>query len=315
MSDYVYKAHAVKIHATGMGSAVIVRDILNEALPLSPELLADVTAPNSTPDHVAFKARKPKLTFSTYDLTGVLDAIGVVGLGIESGANPGVVLYLQKFDDFGQAVSGANHRSYTLGRGCLVPKTLSCDHQGDFKLDCEMTIIGDTVNSPVTLSDTATLPTITQLPARWTLGKIVVAGITLGEYTNVSIDFGNTADSQGSASNVDDSHIAQRTHEPMITITGIDPKWFAAASIPINGAVAVNATDRIYLRKRTQDEDHFVGDGTATHIAVALAGLAAIDQACQVQATRISETTLVIKGAKDSSGNMPLIVDTTSTIS
>jgi hypothetical protein len=315
MSDYVYKAHAVKIHATGMGSAVIVRDILDERLDISPEMMAEVTAPNTTPDHVAYVARKPKLSFSTYDLTGALDAIGLIGLGIASGANPGVVLYLQKYDSYGQAVSGANHRSYTMGRGVLVPRTLTADHQGDFRLQNEMVIIGDGTNTPVALSDTATLPTITQLPGRWTLGKIVIGGITLDEFTNVSIDFGNNVTSRGVKSLVDDTHIDQRTHEPTITITGIDPTWFAGASIPIGGIVVANATDRIYLRKRTQDGDHFVGDGTATHIALALAGLAAIDQAAQVQAVRISETTLMIKGAKDASGNMPLVVDTTSTIS
>lgn len=311
----VHKLHTLKIHGTGMASAIIVRDLLDAQLDLAPDLAREVTAAQSTPDHVAMKAQNNRLTVSTYDLVQVLDAIGVVGLGITSGANPGVVLYSQKFDDVGQAVSGSYHRSYTLGTGLIVPKSLSCDHQGDFKLSLEMPILWDGTNNPVVLSDTAALPSITQAAARWTLGPMKIGNVALGKYTNVSIDFGNNVTTRGEKSDIWPTHIDQRTHEPMITITGIDPTWFVASGgVPIGGIVAANATDYVMLRKRTQDGDHFVGDATAEHIKFTLAGLAAISGAAQLQAQRVSETSLVIAGAKDSSGNMPIVVDTTSAI-
>lgn len=311
----VYKLHTLKIHATGMAAAVIIRDLLDAQLDLTPDMAREVTAAQSTPDHVAMKSQENKLSCSTYDLTGVLDAIGVIGLGIASGANPGVVLYSQQFDAIGQAVSGSYHRSYTMGNGLLLPKSLSCDHQGDFKLSLEMPILWDRTNNPVVLSDVAALPSITQAASRWTLGPIKLGNVALGKYTNVAIDFGNNATTRGERSDIWPTHIDQRTHEPMITITGIDPAWFVASGgVPIGGVVAANSTDYIMLRKRTQDGTHFVDNATTTHIKFTLAGLAAISGAAQLQAQRVSETTLVIAGAKDSSGNMPLVVDTTSAI-
>lgn len=308
-----YKLHTLKIHNDG-SSAVIIRDLLNVELPLNPELMAEVVGHLSTPDHVAYMARKPVLTGSTYDIKGILDAIGVTGLGIVSATNPGVVLALQKHDANGNPASGSVHRTFTLGDGVLVPRTLTCDHQGDYRIEFQMTPITDGTNATVTIADNAALPSVTQAASRWTLGKIVIGGITLTKYTNVSIDFGNNVTARGSQSLVEDTHIEQRTHDPSITISGIDPAWFASGAIPIGGAAVVNATDRIYLRKRTQDDDHFVGDATETHIAFSLAGLAAIDSATRAQAVRISETSLVIRGAMDGSGNMPLVVDTTAAI-
>lgn len=310
-----YKQHAIKIYGDGMGAAVIVRDILDSRLELNPEVRREVTSANSTPDHVAMVGQKNLFSFTTYDIKGVLDAIGVVGLGITSATNPGVVNYLQKFDDVGNAASGSSHRSYTLGDGLLVPKMLTCEHQGDFRLTCEMPLVWDGTNNPIVLSESAALPTITQVPNRWTLGKVIVGGVTLDRYTSISIDFGNNYATRGSESAVWDKSIEQITHEPSITITGIDPLWFKASSgIPIGGIVAANATDKVYLRKRTQDGNSFVGDGTSGHMLITPAGLASITQASQVVMQRLSETSLVIYGAKDSSGNMPLVLNTATTI-
>lgn len=315
MADVRFSLHSLKIHPES-ASAVIVRDLLSAQLQLAPNVVAEVTAANVTPDHVAMHGQQQRLTFDTYDVPGVLDAIGVTGLAITSGTNPGAVLYAQKFDQTGGASSGSVARSYTVGLGCLCPKSLTCDHQNDLKLSCELAILWDRTNNPVVLSESAALPTITQTPNRWTLGPIIIGGVTLGQYTGVSVDFGNNVTTRGIGSDIYDTVIEQKTHEPKITITGVDPLWFkASGGIPIGGAVVANATDYIVFRRRAQTGSHFISNATSAHIKLTLAGFAAIDGAAQLQAQRINETTIQITGAKDSSGNMPIVLNTATTYS
>lgn len=139
MADVRFSLHSLKIHPES-ASSVIVRDLLSAQLQLAPEVVAEVTAAQTTPDHVAMRGQQQRLTFDTYDVPGVLDAIGVTGLAITSGTNPGVVLYAQKFDQTGGATSGSVARSYTIGLGCLYPRTLACDHKSDLRLTSELAI-------------------------------------------------------------------------------------------------------------------------------------------------------------------------------
>lgn len=309
-----YRIHTVKLHTDALGSAVNLADVLSHDHKLDPELRAEVTAGNVSPTHVAFVGRKPMFSFATYAIKQALDTLGVTGIGIHSTTNPGVVAYLQKINDDGIPES-SGHRSLTYGLGVVVPKTLSCDHQGDYRLTVDVVVIGDGTNAPVTISDSATLPTISQAALRWTLGPATIAGVALSKYSGVEIDFGNDAQVRGSMSYLDPTHVEQKTHSPKITITGIDPTWFSGTNIPVGGKAVANAADKLFLRKRTQDGDSFVATGTAEHIKLTLAGLAAVGQVGRAEMQRTTETTLVITLAKDSSGNNPIVLDTAAAIS
>lgn len=309
----IYKPHTIKIHPDG-ASSVIMGDLLDLDESGQYEKRAEVTAPNTVPTHVAIDGRVFMLRGSTYDLKNLLDTIGVSGLGIAGATNPGVVAYWQKFDDMGFAVSGSNHLSRTYANGVLVPRMVSCDHQGDAKLTFELHIFGDGTNAPVTLSTTAALPTITATPNRWTLGPITLGGISFSEYTGIEIDFGNNIQLRGVQSYLDPTHVEQKTHEPKITITGIDPTWFASAKVAVGGLVIANSTDSIYLKKRTQTATSFVPNGTAEHIKFTPAGLASMGSIGRAQAQRVGESTIEITLAKDSSGNAPLVLSTASAI-
>jgi hypothetical protein len=307
-----YKAHSLKIHVDG-GSAIIVPDITSKGLDQSPELMAEMTAAYSTPTHVAMVANKIASEVQSYAVATLLDALGVAGLCVTSATNPGAVIYLQKFDANGCPVSGSNHRSYTIKGGLIVPRTLSVSNRQDAQITCSTYVIKSGSNDPIVLADTAALPSLVVASARWTLGPITVGGVALADYTELEIDFGNEVQTDGVESNVYDDHVAQRTHAPTITIKGIAPTWFAAASIPIGGKAATQAGDAIYLRKRSQDDSHFVDDAAAEHIQFNFAGLAANTQ-MRAQAQRTSESSLTIKLVRDSSGNAPLVVDTTAAL-
>ena len=311
----LYKPHSIKIFPDALGSSVILQSVLNQGLELAPEHRAEVTAAESSPGHVALVAQKPLLTGASYDLANLIDAIGVSGLCVKSATNTGIVAYWQKFDDCGTPVSGSSHRSYTMGNGLIVPKMLRVDHRADARLEFEFhPLSSDGATSPITISDTAALPTITAAHARWTLGPITIGNKVLTEYSALEIDFGNSVESRGSSSFVYDTHIEMKTHAPKITITGINPAWFSGTNIPITGIAAAVATDKIFLRKRGQSGTNFVADGTAEHIQFTPAGLANIGQASRAEMQRASETTLIITCAVDGSGNAGLAVDTTAAI-
>lgn len=308
----IYKLHSIKIHIDG-GSAIIIGDMLDVDEPLNLKVTKEVTAPNTVPTHVAHVGRDPLVRGSTYDLKGMLDAIGVAGLGIAGATNPGVVVYYQKFDDMGFAVSGSNHLSKTYANGVLVPKSITCDHQGDAKLTFELVVIGDGTNAPVILATTAALPTITQVPNRWTLGPVKLGNLAFSEYAQFELDFGNNVQTRGVASNLDATHIEQKTHEPKFTLSGINPLWFGSSFVPIGGLVVANSTDSIYLRKRTQTAASWVADITAEHFKFTLAGLAGVGK-IGGQAQRASESSIEVNLVKDASGNAPLVMSTASAI-
>jgi len=310
----LYKIHSFGIYPDGAGAAVYLADVTSQSLDLATEMRAEVTAGNVSPTHVALVGRKLLQSAATYDLPGFLDSVGVSGLCITGATNFGARAFLQKFDGCGTGAS-SGHRSFTFANGIIVPKTLTVEHQGDAKLTFELHVLGDGgTNDPVILSDAATLPTITQTPNRWTLGPITLGGLSFAEYTGLEIDFGNDIQVKGVASNIDATHVEVRTHSPKIKIKGIDPVWFSSSKIPIGGLVAANATDKIFLRKRTQTGINFAANGTSGHIKIVPAGLAAIGKAGGAEMQRVSETEIMITCAKDASANNPIVITTATTI-
>ena len=313
MSSYHYKMHSLKLYTDAMGAAVVVPDLTSFGLMINPELMTEQVADSATPKHVAMVARKLMSNLEGFSLKTILDNLALTGLAINSATNPGAVAYLQKFDKNG-FVASSNHRSFTFKKGVVVPKTISCQHRQDAKITFDIVPIFDGTNNAVVIDDSAAMPSISIAAARWTLGPITIGNDTLTEYTSLEIDLGNTVESGSSESDIDETHIAVRTHEPKITITGIDPQWFSSSVVGLGGSVAAQATDAIYLRKRAQDNVGFVSDVTEEHIKFTPNGLAAVNQAFRAQAQRIGETTLEIKLAIDGSGNPALAIDTTAAL-
>ena len=312
MGTTTHKAHSVKIHVDG-SSAVIVPDIANLALQMNPRHQAEMVADAISPKHVAFAEVKPVLSFSSFAIATLLDTIGVSGLCVTAATNAGIVGYLQRHKACGTPDS-SGHRSFQIKSGIVVPKSISIDNRGDARMQVECIVAKTTSAAAVITDDSASLPTVAIASARWTLGPIKINNVALSDYTSVEIDFGNSIEAMGTASDVYDSRVSVRTHAPTVRIKGIDPTWFASSPIPISGAAVAASTDYIYLRKRTQDGSHFVADATAEHILITPAGLAGVNQGFSGEAQRVGETELLLTLAIDSSGNNPLVIDTTSAL-
>lgn len=310
-----WRAHSLTIHPDGAVGAVHIPDVTNMGMDINPEFNAELVAQSGMPLHVNVKAVKPKASLTGFALKNLLDEIGVSGLGFTGATNPGMVFNWAQFSDVGELVAGSNHRSQTIHTGVIYPTKLTVKHGEDAKLEVEIVPIKTSGNACVVSATSVALPTITIASLRWTLGPMTIAGVALSEYNSLEIDFGNKVEVQGTASDPYATHIEQRTHEPTIKIMGIDPAWFHTTPVPLGGAALTIAGDSIFLRKRTQDGTHFVGDATAEHLKFTFAGIGAAEQALRAEAQKIGETGLMLKLGVDSSGNNPIIVDTAAAIS
>jgi hypothetical protein len=235
-------------------------------------------------------------------------------LGIVTTTEPGVKFYLEKFDPDGISTTGNADRSLLISAGVVVPRRISCDHQGSATISYDVVVVKESGNDAIVLSDTATLPTIAADGLRWTLGSAKVGNVALSNYTRLEIDLGNTVETRGVQSDVWDAYVEVRTHAPTITLTGIDPTWFAAAAVPIDGLACTQANTIIYLRKRDTDGAGFVIDATAEHIKFSAAGIATVRQAFTGQAQRFTEHSIMITCMEDASSNDPIVVNTASAI-
>ena len=311
-----YKIHAVEIDVDsfGVASEVIIPDCTSEGLQNNPQLDAAIAAGEIQPKHVALVAQKAMGNFTTYQLVTSIDAVGLKALCIDTDTEPGVTYYLQQFDACGDVSAGSVHRSLKISAGVVVPRRITCDHQGHATMDYDVVIAKETGNDAIVISDVAAMPTIgADAGNRWTLGPADVGGVTLSDYTRLEIDLGNTVETRGTQSDVWDVYVEVRTHAPTITLTGVDPAWFAAAAIPIDGLACAHADTIMYLRHRASDGTGFVADGTATHIKFTAAGIATVQQPFTGEATRFTDTSIMITCLDDLS-NDPIVVDTVSAI-
>jgi hypothetical protein len=282
------------------------------SIQLGSQQRADPTSGDPYPSHVALVAQKPMARFSTKHLKTALDATGLFGIKIASATNPGLELFAQKYTEGSTPASGANHRKYTIREGILLPRSLSCSHQGDATLQYEALATWDGTNNPVVIADSSSLPTGLTDAQRFTLEDVVIGGIAIPQVTQLDLDFGLTAQTEGSNSDIWDTHCTVRQTRPSITLRGIDIEWFKSAVVPILGLAATHANTSIKLRKR-EVGGSFVADGTAEHIVITACGMAAIDTAFDARTNENAETSTLLPCRYDGT-NYPIVINTASAI-
>lgn len=311
-----YRFHSISIaDDTAGASPVYVPGMLRASTPMNAQILTELTGANNMPTHIAFQSIEPVFEFESFAIATLLAEFGQTGRSIASDTYTGLVFTFAKVDDCGQIASGSVHRTLTIGKGCALPTRLTCDNRGDARMTVQVYALSDDGSTaPVTISDTAALPTISIADLRWTLGPVDIGGVTFSDYNRFDLDFGNSATVEAVESAIYGTHFSERREQPMLMIGGIDPTWFAAAGIPVAGLLATHANTSVYLKKRGQTASHFVADGTAEHVKITLYGLANIQNAINASSPRIGEVELRVTAAKDASGNAPLGITAQSAI-
>ena len=304
-------------YAAQYGSTVLA-DLTNLDLQTNPEVDNETSIGTPFPQFVAVVGARPGVQMTSRAVADVLGVTGSMGAAI-SGANPFNAFFARLGAD-GLPDPASVHRQYTATNGLLLPVRLSCAHRGNAQVDIRTLLYsGDGATYPLTISDIGSLPTLAQANVKHTLGKLEIgdSGANLTEVdckTNLTVDFGQNAETIGCDSDVLDKNLQQASIQPVINITGLNALAFfdSADKIPPIGKPINHANTNIYLRKRSEGGIGFVADVTAEHIKLTAHGTAIVTQH-RGQGTSRSEIDIQITCGWDGT-NAPITIDTASAI-
>lgn len=293
-----YNKYAVQINGVLLGG-ITEQDLLT-----GNEWTRDVASGELFPTQLALTAQKPKASFTTLAVRQALALLNATALHLPC-AGP-FRMYARKHEEGGGRADGAAHRSFTMNKVLIAPTTLSAEHQQNATLALEVTVGYDGTNAPVIPADNQALPAGTLDPERYTLGPIIVGGVTLTKKASVSLDFGLSVVADAADSDLWPTELSLEQGQPMLTVRGFNPTWFATSgAIPLTGAAAGHANTKIYLRKRSGSG--FVPDGTAEHVLLTVAGVIAPEDI--YRAGERGETTLTLPLVHDGT-NPPVVINT-----
>lgn len=252
--------------------------------------------------------RRATARFGTHQLAIALDECAQTGHIIEEG---GVNFFAQKYTEGSTPTAGANHRKYNIQEGVMVPRTLTCDHQGDAELIYECFATYDGTNAPIKETDSSALPAAIADAERFTIGPVTLETVTIDHIRRIEIDFGLSLLLVGADSDQYDTFCCVRGIAPSITLRGIDIEWLKAANIPWAGKAITHANTTIYLRKR--DIDDFVADNVAEHIKFTADGLAVVETIMEEGGDEPAECSITLPLRYDGT-NVPIVIDTSIAI-
>ena len=213
--------------------------------------------------------QEPKADFSTKNISG---AIGLLGTVVKSLATlGGLKLWLQMVT--GPVTSGTG-LSRILTEGLVYPTRLNVSHGGDAEMSYEAIAVQGT--QPIIDAQTGNLPSLETAPV-FTLGPCWLGNIRMTGLKSVEVAFGVSAIVEGVDGAVRPTRIGIQAFNPVVTVSGIEPGWFAEAGIPLDGRIATQANTTITLQQRKHGSLLW-GPSESKHIILNVAGMAVCQQ-------------------------------------
>jgi hypothetical protein len=301
------------LYAVGLEdvSTTVLGGITRQNVRTGSEVRSETRSNEVYPRFQALVAQRPVATFATSAIADALDEAGLTGLDLDS-LLVGLHLYAQAGADGGTRASGAAHRKYTIADGLLIPRAITCDHQGDAEIDYEVVATYDGSNDPIVPADGVALPAGITDAERFTLGPVTLQGITFDHLTRFNLDFGIRARAEAADSDIWPTIVTIEEIMGVLRLRGKDPLWLSATKIPLQGKAVLHATTSVYLKKRASGGT-FVADATAQHIKFTVDGLATIEEVFDAAGTATGETELALPLRFDGT-NDPVVVNTASAI-
>jgi hypothetical protein len=221
-------------------------------------------------------AGAPMAEFGTVSLKRALDVVGTTGVAIAATSFTGVTFYGNSKSEGGGRQSGANHVSYNIKEGMLIPRRINVSHQGDAELSLEALATFDGTNAPVIQSNSASLLTGIADDQRYSIGGVQLGTIngdkiTVAQISNLEIDFGINASAEGSDSDIYPTFACiNDIPRPTIRITTSDPRLLVLANgIPLHGKDLNSSYTKIVLRKRKRiSTSGYEADASLVHISI-----------------------------------------------
>lgn len=291
--------------------STVIGGIQSSNLNIGSNVMADGASGEVYARHQSLTAQNPSMSFTTTSIAAALAKMTLLGLDIGALAAK-LTAYVQSHAEGGTRTAGSTHRKFTISDGIVVPRRISCSHQGDATLSSDVVITYDGSNDPVIIADSTALPAGVTDAERFTIGPVIIEDVTFNEVKSIDIDFGLDVRTEGADSDIWPTFHSVVSVSPIITLRGINSTWFAAASVPLEGLDATHANTTIYLRKRA-DGGTFTADATAEHIVFTAAGLCVVDDGFSGSGQEPGEVSIVLHCKYDGT-NAPITVDTTSVL-
>lgn len=319
----LWKIYSVKVDPDDLAGAVQLGGITRDFIRSGSEVRQEATSGGVYAYFQELFSANPLAGFATYALKTALDACSFTGLRISAASLTGITFYANAQAEGGRRKSGANHASFNIKEGLLLPRRIRLPHRGNASIDYELLITWDGTNDPILMTESVSLPTDPGDVLRYTIGNIQLGTttgdkITLAGNTDVEIDFGQQAFAESADSDLYPTFAGIETIErPEIRITTYDvAKLKSSAGVKLQGKQVDSSHTVICARKRApagSNTTGFVADATEEHIQfVPYAGCAYHDNIIEGQSGGHRTATIVIPLIGDSS-NPPLAIDTTAT--
>lgn len=304
----IHNICALKANTTVIGGITDSRAFANS------QVRGDASDGEIFPPVAYMFAQNPGGQFKSRNLKAVIDLLDAV-TQTYAFTGAGFNVYGQKHAEGGGRASGSAHRQISAARGMLVPRRISAAHRQEAMIDFDAIVAYNGSANPWAITDSAALPTGADDSLRYTLGHVVVGGVTIDALTSIEIDFGFQAQSIGADSEIWDRHSSVFTAQPRIMIRGINvKKWIESGGIPLAGLAAELADTAIVFRKYDGAGGTFIADGTAEHIALQCAGIIVPQDLIGGSNGKPQEVSFELKLRNDGSNNT-FEWDTTAAIS
>lgn len=253
---------------------------------------------NVDPEYAAVMSGSPRFGFST---TGLVDALGVVGIGgaiIDAdGSYPGLVTFFQKMLEGGERAPGSVHLQMLAKEGILLPRTLQAAQEGVASLSLDAVLTYDGTNLPILVSNTEALvgsPSISEL---FTLGPVKINGTLLESVQSSAVEFGLQERLQAGDGDVWPTWAGVHSRNPRLRIRTTDAE--ALSTLGLTGA-AISSSVQVWFRKMDEGVGGRVADVTAEHVLFTISeGRAVVREVAATQdQPAMSEVEVVLrKGA------------------
>lgn len=215
------------------------------------------------PAHSSVMGQQASVNLTSNDIKAVIDAIGLYGKLFAS--SDSASFWLQQRQNGGARSAGATHKRATMNQGVAVITSIQASQGQDATISVTIYVDSDGTNAPYVITENISLSALTGGDVAWTVGKIVVNGITINGIQNVTINTGvqpmrlmGDGDVQNTFTSIDIAPTVQANTNDMDSLTDFDPTGEAIASSTV-----------IYLRKKAKGGAN-VADATAEHISITI---------------------------------------------
>ena len=259
---------------------VILGGLTQVGLPQGADIAADIFSGGPWPQIVYTRSKRPTITFTTKNVAQILALTGASSLAVKTGGTyTAIEVILAQLDDCGRTASGSVHRKIAYDFGCLFPRTLSVSSGQDAELTCEfISLSSDGATSPITIAGSQALPTLPAVEVFAMHALELTGSISVGQKTQMSVDFGITANALQLEDGVYPQLMSVDQLIPRCNFTSHDVAKLDSGAIPEGGLPVAHASSEIWFRKRKPDADVLYAKTAEEHLKITIAGLAHVEE-------------------------------------